>query len=124
MCEKQCRDENGFKCHQTSEQHQRMMGLFIQNPGSFMNEYSREFETKFLHLLSTRYRATKVLANTVYCDLIADKKHIHMNSTCWVSFFDFFKVICYVFVVNIFQKHYFRGFHRFGLVIFEGFIVS
>ena len=25
MCEKQCRDENGFKCHCASEGHQRMM---------------------------------------------------------------------------------------------------
>uniref|UniRef100_A0A453DZZ0 KIN17 C2H2-type zinc finger domain-containing protein n=3 Tax=Aegilops tauschii TaxID=37682 RepID=A0A453DZZ0_AEGTS len=25
MCEKQCRDENGFKCHCSSESHQRQM---------------------------------------------------------------------------------------------------
>lgn len=32
MCEKQCRDENGFKCHLTSEGHKRQMEVFGQNP--------------------------------------------------------------------------------------------
>ncbi len=32
MCQKQCRDENGFKCHLTSEGHKRQMEIFGQNP--------------------------------------------------------------------------------------------
>ncbi|KAL8508834.1 hypothetical protein ACS0TY_016148 [Phlomoides rotata] len=32
MCQKQCRDENGFKCHCMSELHQRQMQVFGQNP--------------------------------------------------------------------------------------------
>ena len=32
MCQKQCRDENGFKCHLTSESHQRQMQVFGENP--------------------------------------------------------------------------------------------
>jgi len=28
MCQKQCRDENGFKCHQMSDGHVRMMAIF------------------------------------------------------------------------------------------------
>ncbi len=32
MCAKQCRDENGFKCHQTSETHMRNFQLFMDNP--------------------------------------------------------------------------------------------
>lgn len=32
MCNKQCRDENGFKCHQTSESHKRQMLVFGQAP--------------------------------------------------------------------------------------------
>ncbi|GAU30718.1 hypothetical protein TSUD_39420 [Trifolium subterraneum] len=32
MCQKQCRDENGFKCHCMSEGHQRQMQIFGQNP--------------------------------------------------------------------------------------------
>ena len=33
MCQKQCRDENGFKCHRMSEGHQRQMG--VPPPGGF-----------------------------------------------------------------------------------------
>ena len=32
MCQKQCRDENGFKCHLTSESHKRQMMVFGQAP--------------------------------------------------------------------------------------------
>ena len=31
MCQKQCRNENGFKCHCMSESHQRQMEVFSQN---------------------------------------------------------------------------------------------
>ena len=31
MCAKQCRDENGFKCHTMSDAHQRQMLVFAQN---------------------------------------------------------------------------------------------
>ncbi len=32
MCQKQCRDENGFKCHLTSESHKRQMMVFGEAP--------------------------------------------------------------------------------------------
>eukprot|EP00916_Digyalum_oweni_P011974 GHVL01019844.1.p1 GENE.GHVL01019844.1~~GHVL01019844.1.p1 ORF type:complete len:415 (+),score=67.06 GHVL01019844.1:72-1316(+) len=85
MCEKQCRDENGFKCHRMSEAHQRQMQIFCQNPGRFMDDFSKEFEHSYMRLMRTRYYNTRVLANTVYCDVIADKQHVHMNSTIWVT---------------------------------------
>ena len=44
MCEKQCRDENGFKCHMTSESHQRQLLLFGENPGKYLSTYSKDFE--------------------------------------------------------------------------------
>ena len=31
-CAKQCRDENGFKCHTESENHQRQLLLVAENP--------------------------------------------------------------------------------------------
>jgi len=89
MCEKQCRDENGFKCHRMSEMHQRQMQLFAQRPEKFMDEFSREFEREFMRLVSTRYARTRVLANSVYCEVISDKQHIHMNSTIWVTLTEF-----------------------------------
>ena len=68
MCQKQCRDENGFKCHRMSvllsavwtltvqtpanvqtqalkafaeDGHQRQMQLFVQDPNRFMDEFSQ-----------------------------------------------------------------------------------
>ncbi|XP_026189802.1 DNA/RNA-binding protein KIN17 [Cyclospora cayetanensis] len=89
MCQKQCRDENGFKCHRMSEGHQRAMQLFIQRPGQFMDEFSREFEDEFMKLMKTRYCRTRVLANTVYNNVVCDRHHIHMNATIWVTLSEF-----------------------------------
>uniref|UniRef100_A0A3B0N004 Domain of Kin17 curved DNA-binding protein, putative n=1 Tax=Theileria annulata TaxID=5874 RepID=A0A3B0N004_THEAN len=89
MCEKQCRDENGFKCHRLSEGHQRMMQVFCQNSGRFMDGFSRTFENEFMKLMRTRYCKTKILANSVYQELISDKQHVHMNATIWVTLSEF-----------------------------------
>jgi len=89
MCQKQCRDENGFKCHRMSDGHQRQMQLFTQDPNRFMDEFSQEFEHGFMHLMSHSYRSTRVLANTVYCDFISNRHHTHMNSTIWVTLSNF-----------------------------------
>ncbi|CAO3657216.1 unnamed protein product [Mucor hiemalis] len=67
-CERQCRDENGFKCHIMSESHQRQMLLVAANPGRF-----------------------RVFANKVYQEYIAHKEHIHMNATRWNSLTEFCK---------------------------------
>ena len=48
MCQKQCRDENGFKCHTMSESHQRQMEVFGQAQGRFIDGFSEEFEKNFL----------------------------------------------------------------------------
>ncbi|MBN3271728.1 KIN17 protein, partial [Polyodon spathula] len=40
MCQKQCRDENGFKCHCMSESHQRQLLLASENPDQFMDYFS------------------------------------------------------------------------------------
>lgn len=42
LCEKQCRDENGFKCHMTSEGHLRQMRIFGEDPNKVINEYSQQ----------------------------------------------------------------------------------
>ncbi|EZG66813.1 putative KIN17 [Gregarina niphandrodes] len=85
MCEKQCRDENGFKCHMASESHVRRMSVFNQRPGKYIDEFSREFETDFMRLMRTKYCRARVLANSVYCEMIANKEHVHMNATHWVT---------------------------------------
>jgi len=89
MCQKQCRDENGFKCHRMSDGHQRQMQLFVQDSNRFMDDFSQEFEQGFMQLMSHSYRSTRVLANTVYCDFISNRHHTHMNSTIWVTLSNF-----------------------------------
>ena len=42
MCEKQCRDANGFKCHLTSENHLRQMKIFSENAVGIMTGMKEE----------------------------------------------------------------------------------
>ncbi|XP_036317288.1 DNA/RNA-binding protein KIN17 isoform X6 [Pipistrellus kuhlii] len=60
MCQKQCRDENGFKCHCMSESHQRQLLLASENPQQFMDYFSEEFRNDFLELLRRRFGLCKV----------------------------------------------------------------
>ena len=89
MCQKQCRDKNGFKCHAMSEGHLRQMEIFRQNPGKMMDEFSKKFENGFINLLSRRWRSKTINANIVYNEFIHDKEHVHMNSTKWDSLTSF-----------------------------------
>ncbi|KAG2208967.1 hypothetical protein INT47_011107 [Mucor saturninus] len=90
-CERQCRDENGFKCHIMSESHQRQMLLVAANPGRYVHNFSDDFKKEFLNLLSRRHGTKRVFANKVYQEYIAHKEHIHMNATRWNSLSEFCK---------------------------------
>ena len=85
MCNKQCRDDNGFKCHLTSESHLRQMKLFGQKASSHVEGFSREFEKVYLDILRRRHGTLKMNANSIYQQVIQDKAHIHMNATKWSS---------------------------------------
>ena len=89
MCEKQCRDANGFKCHIQSESHLRQMKLFSENASGIMDQYSKEFEKVYLDTLRMLHGTATVNANNVYQQVIRDKQHIHMNSTIWATLSDF-----------------------------------
>lgn len=93
MCQKQCRDENGFKCHCMSESHQRQMEVFGQNPHRIVDGYSEEFETEFLEHMKRSHRFSRVAATVVYNEYIADRHHIHMNSTQWATLTEFVKYL-------------------------------
>eukprot|EP00808_Paulinella_micropora_P016917 g70731.t1 len=82
MCQKQCRDENGFKCHTMSESHQRQMMVFRDDPTQFMEQFSREFEAQYMEILRRR-GTTRVKANALYQEHVSDRQHVHMNSTKW-----------------------------------------
>ncbi|KAJ1729959.1 hypothetical protein LPJ61_003267 [Coemansia biformis] len=91
MCQKQCRDENGFKCHCASESHQRQMAIFAENPERYMEQFSQEFEDAFLSVLARRYGTKQVSANQVYQEIVADRQHLHMNATSWDTLSEFVK---------------------------------
>lgn len=89
MCSKQCRDENGFKCHLTSESHMRNMKIFCSNSSGMLDSFSAEFESTYLDTLYRRHRTKKCNANNIYQEMIQDKHHIHMNATKWTTLSDF-----------------------------------
>jgi DNA/RNA-binding protein KIN17 len=89
MCEKQCRDQNGFKCHMTSETHLRNMKIFAENAGGMLDSMSKDFENNYLETLRRRHGTKRVSANGIYQEVIQDKFHIHMNATKWPTLSDF-----------------------------------
>lgn len=93
MCQKQCRDENGFKCHTTSESHQRQLLIFADNADKYIDEFSKEFQEGYCELLSRQFGTKRVNANRVYQDYISDRNHLHMNSTQWETLTEFVKYL-------------------------------
>lgn len=85
MCQKQCRDENGFKCHTMSEAHQRQLLLFSDNSSKIINDFSSEFVKGYMDIVRRQFGTKRVNANKVYQEYIADKNHVHMNSTRWTT---------------------------------------
>ncbi|KAL5213499.1 hypothetical protein ABZP36_024346 [Zizania latifolia] len=93
MCQKQCRDENGFKCHCMSESHQRQMLVFGQAPDRVVEGFSEEFLESFLTLIRRAHRHSRIAATVVYNEFIADRHHVHMNSTRWATLTEFVKFL-------------------------------
>lgn len=93
VCEKQNRDENGFKMHTQSESHVRKMLLVGEDPKKFLNEYSSQFLRDFLQLLRTGHGEKQVQINHFYQEYIANKEHVHMNATKWPSLTEFAKYL-------------------------------
>ncbi|KAF4977812.1 hypothetical protein FZEAL_5719 [Fusarium zealandicum] len=91
VCEKQCRDANGFKMHTQSESHVRQMLVVGEDPKKFINDYSNQFQRDFLLQLRTGHGEKQVQINHFYQSYIANKEHVHMNSTKWPSLTEFAK---------------------------------
>ncbi|CAI7609185.1 unnamed protein product [Penicillium glandicola] len=73
-CEKQCRDENGFKCHTMTEAHVRQMMIIGEDPRKHIREFSREFERTFLDTLRTTHGTKPINVNHFYNQIVADKQ--------------------------------------------------
>ena len=93
MCQKACRDENGFKCHLTSDSHKRQMEVFGMNPQRVVEGFSDEFESNFLEHLRRAHPFSRVAATLVYNEIINERNHIHMNATKWLTLTEFVKYL-------------------------------
>eukprot|EP00111_Clytia_hemisphaerica_P002839 TCONS_00008009-protein len=91
MCQKQCRDENGFKCHCMSEAHQRQLLLFAENPNKYLDSFSQDFYDDFVTLLKRRFGTKRVHCNIIYQEYVAERDHTHMNATQWETLTEFVK---------------------------------
>ena len=94
ICQKQCRDANGFKLHLGSPSHMgRISNLSKDGKGaSVVLEYLAQFEREFLRLLRVNHGTKKVDANKFYQEYILnDLDHLHMNATRWSSLTAFVK---------------------------------
>ncbi|CDR37253.1 CYFA0S01e08944g1_1 [Cyberlindnera fabianii] len=88
VCEKQCRDDNGFKCHIRSEAHLKK----IQNVGKDdIEKYSKQFQDQFVFELRNYHGEKNINANRFYNQLIQQKDHVHLNATKWSSLSQFIK---------------------------------
>lgn len=91
-CEKQNRDENGFKCHVQSESHVRkIQAIGTEGSHKVISDYSKDFQRDFVQLLRTSHYTKLVHINHFYQQYIADKEHVHMNATRWPSLTEFAK---------------------------------
>lgn len=69
------------------------MEIFGQNADRVIAGYSEEFEADFMELMRRSHPRARVAAKNVYNEFIADKYHIHMNSTKWFTLTEFVKYL-------------------------------
>lgn len=91
VCERQMRDENGFKMHVQSESHVRQMLVVGEDPKKAIGEFSRQFNDEFLAQLRTSHGTKPVHINHFYQEYIQNKQHVHMNATRWPSLTEYAK---------------------------------
>lgn len=109
VCEKQCPDQNGFKMHTQSESHVRRMLVVGEDSKKFINDYSDQFRRDFLQLLKTGHGQKQVHINQFYQEYIANKEHVHMNSTKWPSLTEFAKYLGREGICRVEENE--KGFH-------------
>ncbi|XDT05787.1 Zinc-finger double-stranded RNA-binding [Nakaseomyces glabratus] len=90
VCNKQCRDQNGFKSHVKSPSHLKNISTVTQDD---ILEFTKLFEENFLNTLKTNHGEKKIAVNKLYNEIIKDRDHIHMNATSFKSLTGFIKYL-------------------------------
>ncbi|GME77908.1 unnamed protein product [Ambrosiozyma monospora] len=87
VCEKQCLDENGFKCHIQSQRHIKNLEMELAKAGNsaknLVDIYSDKFVSDFIKLLRISHGEKMVGYNKFYQEYILNKDHVHLNATKW-----------------------------------------
>ncbi|GME87079.1 hypothetical protein B5S28_g1232 [[Candida] boidinii] len=93
ICEKQCRDDNGFKCHIQSKSHLSNLQSNLDNSNNnskkLIEEYSEKFVSDFIKLLKINHGEKFIGYNKFYQEYINSRDHIHLNSTKWKNLTSF-----------------------------------
>lgn len=93
VCQRQTRDENGFRMHVQSESHVRQMLVVGEDPKKAINEFSTQFNRDFLAQLRTAHGTKSTHINRFYQEYIQNKEHVHMNATRWPSLTEYAKYL-------------------------------
>ncbi|KAM7208798.1 Domain of Kin17 curved DNA-binding domain containing protein [Naviculisporaceae sp. PSN 640] len=93
ICEKSCRDENGFKMHTQSESHTRKALEAGQNFKGVQEDFSKTFLNEFISLLKSSHGEKEIHANKFYQEVISRRDHTHLNATKWHSLTEFVKYL-------------------------------
>jgi DNA/RNA-binding protein KIN17 len=85
LCHVPCKDENGFKCHLSSEPHLLREQAVDDSLRTFkVTKTDREFRKKFLDFLIAKHFGQTVFAHEVYRELYPlDRPQNIMKGTCW-----------------------------------------
>lgn len=92
LCQKQCRDANGFKNHLLSPSHTGRIANLSKDgkAASVVEGFLSQFEREFMRLLRVNHGTKKINANKFYQEYILnDRDHVHMNATKWTSLTSF-----------------------------------
>ncbi|AJU02291.1 BCN_G0049590.mRNA.1.CDS.1 [Saccharomyces cerevisiae] len=90
ICQRQCKDANGFQSHNKSPSHLRKIS---QVTAEDARRYNIQFEKGFLQLLKQRHGEKWIDANKVYNEYVQDRDHIHMNATMHRSLTQFVRYL-------------------------------
>ena len=93
LCEKSCRDENGYKMHCQSPSHTAKALEAGSNFKGVQDTFSDQFLKDFVAQLKTSHGEKEIHINKFYQEVIARKDHVHLNATKWHSLTEFAKFL-------------------------------
>ncbi|KAK3499368.1 domain of Kin17 curved DNA-binding protein-domain-containing protein [Neurospora hispaniola] len=93
LCEKSCRDENGYKMHCQSPSHTAKALEAGANFKGVQDTFSEQFLKDFISQLKTSHGEKEIHINKFYQEVIARKDHVHLNATKWHSLTEFAKFL-------------------------------